>query len=299
MEPVAVVAIADIENLQSEVSRLRQILDDHNMSHTECTVTMDSEKNESDLDPKVKVKSTCIRQRLKQVVGGSVKALEHQGSRSNVVHEQMIEESSGETEDESSDDTKSGNICSYINSVLNKRLEQVINKKRSKDFTVRYKKHLDAIDGEFTIVSLHGRDEEQNHLGGADDEEQKVIVANKVHFVPDDDHEKSFFPEDLLSLDMVFTEKVYDMAMKEIEKKHENLIMDHHSMYTKEIMFIPKLIFRAMHLGFNFAPVTLTLSLASFSKDFREKVWYNLVGRCLAKSGPAFIKWGKSPFTEI
>ncbi len=219
-------------------------------------------------------------------------------------------------------------VCTYINQILNERLHQVSNKQRSKWFAKNYKKQLDCIDGEYTIISGHGRenndnnnnnnnnnnhvDEKQNN--GYDQAKANLLLKQKQHeiiiinnttcaVVTNSDDFKSIgtaitnndiiFPNDFLSLDMVFTEQIYNHAIKEINIKQNNEVSDHHSMYELEKLFIPKLFMRAIQLGWNFTPVTLTMALAVYSKSFRDNVWYNLVGRCLAKSGPAFIKWGE------
>ncbi len=51
---------------------------------------------------------------------------------------------------------------------------------------------------------------------------------------------------------------------------------------------------RATRLGWNFAPCIATCGLAYMSSAFRTGVWYRILTHCIAKSGPAFIKWGKS-----
>lgn len=215
----ALISITNVENLQNEVWRLRQILEDYGIPH--------SDEN---------------------------------------------------------------NVCSYVCHVLNVRFRQIINKERSNWFTKHYKKQFDCIDGEYTIVSAHGREgevqQQPRHIASALQEGPSIIYTS-------DDAENSLFPSNLLSLDMVFTQEMYDLALREIEQKQINELSDHHSMYEREKLFIPQLFFRAVQLGLNFTPVTLTIGLAALSKNFRDKVWYNLVGRCLAKSGPAFIKWGK------
>ena len=199
------------------------------------------------------------------------------------------------------DDSSSRNIvCSYINYILNKRVEQIMNNQRSKWFTKHYRKKLDDIDSEYTIVSSHGRDVVSN-----DNNHNNIIIDNHSLIIHKNDYDmdtngnlnyikdNKVFPNNLLSLEMVYTNETYSLALKEIELKQNKEILDQHSMYTKEKLFIPKLCIRAIQLGINFTPVTLTMTLAIFSKSFRDVVWYNLLGRCLAKSGPAFIKWGK------
>jgi len=50
---------------------------------------------------------------------------------------------------------------------------------------------------------------------------------------------------------------------------------------------------RALRLSINFAPCTCTSGLALVSTTFRNKIWYKMLAKCLARSGPAFIKWGQ------
>uniref|UniRef100_A0A7R9W948 ABC1 atypical kinase-like domain-containing protein n=1 Tax=Pseudictyota dubia TaxID=2749911 RepID=A0A7R9W948_9STRA len=53
------------------------------------------------------------------------------------------------------------------------------------------------------------------------------------------------------------------------------------------------LLVRACRLSWNFAPPVWTTWLAVLLPPFRRRVWFGMVGRSLAKSGPAFIKWGQ------
>ena len=50
---------------------------------------------------------------------------------------------------------------------------------------------------------------------------------------------------------------------------------------------------RALRLSINFAPCTCSSGLALVSTTFRNKIWYKMLAKCLARSGPAFIKWGE------
>jgi len=56
---------------------------------------------------------------------------------------------------------------------------------------------------------------------------------------------------------------------------------------------VPRLFLRAVKLGIYFTPVMSTCGLAAISGKFRDGYWYDMVGSCLARSGPAFIKWGE------
>ncbi len=176
---------------------------------------------------------------------------------------------------------KNENITPYITHILHTRLEEVATGRRQKIFTKHYKQSSDCIDGKYTkIISTHGRSESDENT----DRGRPVVNVEKPG---------SAFQDDISSLDLSFTPSTYALASKEIIKRVKSESADDHDMYSKEILFLPKLVLRAMKLGFNFAPVTMTCGLAAISKSFREKIWYNIVGQCLAKSGPAFIKWGK------
>jgi len=50
---------------------------------------------------------------------------------------------------------------------------------------------------------------------------------------------------------------------------------------------------RAVQLSVHFAPIWTTSWLALLSRKFRNNAWYPWMARCLARSGPAFIKWGQ------
>lgn len=193
----------------------------------------------------------------------------------------IIKEEHDGNKDENRDDIEN-NVCSYISHVLNKRYSQVMNEERSNHFANHYSKRVD-IDG---IVSGHGRDQQ---------DQNGLIKFEEIYMINDNDDKKpsSCFPSDILSLDMVFTQPMYNTAQEEIKQRKVIELSDTSDMYEKEKLFVPRLLLRAAHLGFNFTPVTLTMGLAVISKSFRENVWYNLVGKCLAKSGPAFIKWGQ------
>ena len=222
--------------------------------------------------------------------GGRGQSIKNNNNRGGL--KSIIQKEHGGTTDkninEVGDDVEN-NVCSYVCHILNKRYSQVMNEERSYYFANHYKKRIDTIDGQCDIVSGHGREQHQPH-------ELIRIEEPYVHMINHDDDDKkssSCFPPDLLSLDMVFTQQMYNTARKEIQQKYLIESSENHDMYEREKLFVPRLLARAVHLGFNFTPVTLTVGLAVMSKTFRENVWYNLVGKCLAKSGPAFIKWGE------
>ena len=54
-----------------------------------------------------------------------------------------------------------------------------------------------------------------------------------------------------------------------------------------------QLICRAACLSWHFAPVWSTVGLAYIIPDFRQRVWYPWLAKCIANSGAAFIKWGQ------
>ena len=175
----------------------------------------------------------------------------------------------------------------YINFILNERLEKVTNGDRQRIFAKQYEKlsNGNGPDGELStkIVSTHGRTK-------AD----KVGQVQGPSLVPSTKTKHVYFPQDITSLDLSLTPEIYNLASKEIEKRKLSDSKDDHEKYLKEFLYVPKLCFRAMILGINFAPVTMTCGLALFSETFREKFWFNMVSSCLARSGPAFIKWGES-----
>lgn len=90
-----------------------------------------------------------------------------------------------------------------------------------------------------------------------------------------------FFPEDITSLELILPD---DCGCDDL-----------HPVVLDELPppSLLRLSWRAVHLLWNFAPVLSTVWLALLSSKFREKFWFNWVAACLAKSGPAFIKWGQ------
>ncbi len=101
------------------------------------------------------------------------------------------------------------------------------------------------------------------------------------------------FPQDQSSLDLELPHALYELAAPDIAKRIKSEAREDHELDSLEILYAPKLILRAIQLGINFAPVSLTSGIAAFSKSFRDNYWYGMLGTCLARSGPAFIKWGK------
>jgi aarF domain-containing kinase len=107
------------------------------------------------------------------------------------------------------------------------------------------------------------------------------------------DENISIFPTDTSSLDLTFTPSTYNVAKDQITKRMQSEAMDVHKKYADDIFFISSLVVRTFKLGFNFLPASSTLGLAIISPSFRDNVWYKILSSCLAKSGPAFIKWGQ------
>jgi hypothetical protein len=180
-------------------------------------------------------------------------------------------------------------ICPYVYHILTERMKQVSNGERAKSFARYYRKSIASMDDEYSIkiVSSHGRnqaDEVVNSEGPS-----LMVVGNDVSATCSE----MYFPRDGSSLDMVFTPEMYQVAYKEIQDRIESESKDDHERYSNQFLFVPTLFFRAIQLGINFSPVTLTCGLAAMSQTFRDRVWYRMLGSCLARSGPAFIKWGK------
>lgn len=168
-------------------------------------------------------------------------------------------------------------------------MKQVSNGERAKSFARYYRKSIASLDDEYSIkiVSSHGRnqaDEVVNFEGPS-----LMVVGNEVSATCSE----MYFPRDGSSLDMVFTPEMYQVAYKEIQDRIESESKDDHERYSNQFLFVPTLFFRAIQLGINFSPVTLTCGLAAMSQTFRDRVWYRMLGSCLARSGPAFIKWGQ------
>ena len=259
VEPVTLVAVKEVKHLQNEVLRLRRLLDDNRILHAANTI--------NDLEDETEFTD---------------------GNRKAAQEVPLIDEDIVQVDKE----TQIVKVCTHVSDVLNNRLKQITDKKRSKWFAKQYKKKEDSIDGQYAIISGHGREDES--------QKQQVQKIEPTSLFPEpiviDEFKQPtlYFPGDILSLDMVFTQDVYTMASDEIQAKQLRETHDHHSMYETEKLFLPKLLIRAIQLGINFTPVTITALYAAMSTAFRENVWYGLVGRCLAKSGPAFIKWGES-----
>ena len=164
-------------------------------------------------------------------------------------------------------------ICPYIQYLLNARLSKVTSGSRTKTFA-KYFSHRPP-----QIVSTHGRNVVED------------IGISSIEI--SDDETYSIFPADISSLDLTFTPYTYNLAKDQIARRMQSEAMDVHDKYADDMMFLPSLLFRAAKLGFNFLPASSTLGLALLSANFRDNVWYKILSSCLAKSGPAFIKWGQ------
>jgi hypothetical protein len=180
-------------------------------------------------------------------------------------------------------------ICPYVYHVLTQRMAQVQNGERSKSFARYYRKTIAAAAGEkesSKIISTHGRNNVDQVVKF---EGPSVMLGNELSRTC----REMYFPQDGYSLDLVFTPEIYNVASKAIQERIESESKDDHDQYSSQLMFVPKLFFRAAQLAFNFSPVALTCGIAVVSQSFRDRVWYHMLGSCLAKCGPAFIKWGK------
>lgn len=176
----------------------------------------------------------------------------------------------------------------HVRDILNARLGLVLTGKRKSLFTKKYKRALDAIDGEYTtIISAHGR--KADHLKN----EEKVgpMVINGTNMEHLDAH--NIFPEDVSSLELVLTPAMQQIAHQEIKIRNKMECAQDQSNMSSQFLYAPRLILRAMGLGFYFTPVFSTVGLAAISQSFRQKYWYRLVAHCLSSCGPAFIKWGQ------
>jgi len=87
--------------------------------------------------------------------------------------------------------------------------------------------------------------------------------------------------------------RTYSAGKKEVEKKVIKILSELETQNQLSAPSIFTLCTRATKLGFNFAPCISTIGLAYVSSSFRRNIWYKLLTSCIAKSGPAFIKWGQ------
>ena len=189
--------------------------------------------------------------------------------------------------------TTNEDVCPYINLILNQRLEQVLNGERKKHFARYYK------SSRLKIVSTHGR----NTADKVDATEGPSIIVPPSDKSSSEagsptwssnEHNYPVFPKDTKSLDLSLTSELYECASDEIAKRKESESMEDDKYYsTMKSLYGPKLFFRAMRLCINFAPITMSCGLAAMSERFRDNYWYDMLGSCLARSGPAFIKWGQ------
>jgi hypothetical protein len=149
--------------------------------------------------------------------------------------------------------------------LLNVKLHNVLTGQRATEFARQHRRSSagqdngNGIDGGFTsgsVFSTHGRSTGTTSLTITPTEKQDLTEGEGIGGV------------------------LY--VLKEIELEDE--------LQTPSLL---RLSVRALHLSWNFAPCYFTCGLAYLSTSFRNKVWYGMVANCLAKSGPAFIKWGE------
>jgi len=250
----------DAEVLQNEVLRLRQILQENGIQYDIDIVEVEEQKE-------MNVVTNTVEEDNEKRKGKQIVKIDHKN----------VEQS---------------DVCSYLRCVLNRRFEQTINGRRRRQFSRCYKKYLDSIDGPNSIVSGHGREYYDDNIA-ATEWSAFIVSSNQQQKRSKKNSKMSFFPSDLSSLDMVYTPSIYNLALNEIQIKQSNEQSDIQQAYATKKSYVPTLMFRAIQLGIAFTPVTMTAGLAALSKNFRNNVWYSLVGKCLAKSGPAFIKWGQ------
>jgi len=181
--------------------------------------------------------------------------------------------------------TTEKDITPYISHILNERMDQVTSGYRTRSFATYHKKHVDAVDD-----STDGKNE-------ADEVEVKQAkgpaLLDAAGLAKMKTCKDAYFPSDVTCLDLTFTPDMHAMATKEIRARIRSESKDDYEKYIREILYVPKLFLRAIKLGINFVPVTMTCGLAAVSPTFRDRLWYSMLGSCLARSGPAFIKWGE------
>jgi len=167
------------------------------------------------------------------------------------------------------------NNAESIRQGLRSELSDVLSGRRSRKFAKYYGKistnrSKKRIDG--AIVSTHGRN--------------TLTLPEKRNGSTADDNVKK--------LNMV----VYKDKEKQIisMKPNNGELVEPLEMFHSAVVSSPSsfgLAIRAMKLTFYFAPATATSGLAIISSTFRRKIWYRMLRKCLARSGPAFIKWGQ------
>ena len=154
------------------------------------------------------------------------------------------------------------NTAYEVVKILNHRLDSVIDGKRQREFSKKYRKDLDKIDREYSVVSGHGRDDCGCDDIIEEDCEERVKRDNKL------------FPRDISSLELPqISPTPYDD-----EPLHDPSAF--------------QLYIRFCQLTLNFLPCICTSGLALIPY-YRNKYWYNLLSNGFAKSGAAFIKWGQ------
>ena len=186
-------------------------------------------------------------------------------------------------------------ITPYIQQILNQRLDQVLSGQRKYTFSKFHK------SSRLNIVSTHGRNgdeyENGNGFGNANQgDELDACTVLEEYEGPSSSAKQndqvSVFPKEITSLDLSLPPKIHNMASTEIAQRIKSEEEENHE-GTSKFLYGPKLFIRAMKLGVIFAPISLTSGLALCSQKFRDDYWFGMVGSCLARSGPAFIKWGE------
>ena len=194
-------------------------------------------------------------------------------------------------------------ISQYVLHVLNARLVQVLSGKRQQIFTKGYSRM--SVKNR-NIVSSHGRqsihaeNEEDLELATKSSQSQQETRQSKedITLLAIDENKYTetlqVFPSNILSLDMVYTPKIHQQVAKQIARKIQKEGMQHdHKTFSGNALFLPRLIIRSITLGVYFTPVISTVGLALLSNTFRDQIWYKLIGGCVSRCGPAFIKWGE------
>lgn len=166
---------------------------------------------------------------------------------------------------------------SYVRHVLCERYHRVESGKRSNEFAKWVKK-----SGGVTILSTHGLDIDDAVLDvvAADKEYEQALELKDLDIL--DLSDDTLFPKDMRDMDLVPIIGIPSMYPGD----PIHLIDDRPPSYLS-------LMLRFITLSIKFSPVTSTAWLALFSQKFRDNMWYKWLSKCLASSGPAFIKWGQ------
>ncbi|GKY91355.1 hypothetical protein MPSEU_000107700 [Mayamaea pseudoterrestris] len=180
----------------------------------------------------------------------------------------------------------------HVRDLLTRRLYHVESGKRKSDFSKWIKKQ----QGGAQVLSTHGRsiqtdmDDDAKQLLQASSK-SLVVIRNDSRGRRNDDP----FPQDRRNLDipLVKLEENDDSSKTNLRIQREltdraSIIISTHP--TPNAL---QLSLRAIVLSLRFGPVLSTLGLAVMFPSFRKHYWYSWLTYCMAKCGPAWIKWGQ------